>query len=531
MLTTPTPVEQVALLLVLLLVAGFLIGHPWGRVAALRTLGAIWDALAAVSARFALVFHYLLPAKERDGSLPPIRLWFWSGLNVFVVLLWLTGRFFGRDGAFYDVIGWTNALFAIVNLVLVTGAYAALQEGVAIMNAEEGWHKRDFRRDALAVRHAGFVVASVIFLGLQTAAVMHWLQAMHDVQLVAVRASMGATYFDIVLVLLNALPFTQVLVGAPRLADGVAFAPGLGFAFGQAFALFGSALLISTLINFAQQHIAFRKMIDRLLVMTDVGMRPLVLAKFKRAPSAIKRYLGRRFHQETAPANQVKLLELAVERPMWSAPAMFMGRLSRLAPEVKKQGGAMMVAFVDERVAAMDDELRGEIVERAKTIFSALDTEEDKALVARIITPCLERLCASNNTSIAAEWARELRKKPSLQRLLETQLSGPLATRAAALIVSCKVDEAWPALIEAMSKFSDTDRARLLHDMAAIVGSSSATARASWPAIMNAANVQLRAHPTPAFEAGLARLRATIIAKQRQSRPAPPGAPAQAAAA
>ena len=127
MLTTPTPVEQVALLLVLLLVAGFLIGHPWGRVAALRTLGAIWDALSAVSARFALVFHYLLPAKERDGSLPPIRLWFWSGLNVFVVLLWLTGRFFGRDGAFYNVIGWTNALFAIVNLVLVIGAYAALR--------------------------------------------------------------------------------------------------------------------------------------------------------------------------------------------------------------------------------------------------------------------------------------------------------------------------------------------------------------------------------------------------------------------
>jgi len=531
MLSTPTPLEQGALLMSLLLIAGFLIGHRWGRVAALRTLGAVWDAISSISARFALAFHYVLPAKERDGSLPRIRLWLWSGLNVLLVMLWLTGRFFGRDAAFYDAIGWANTLFATVNLTLVTGAYAALQEGVAIMNAEEGWRKREFKRDALAVRHAGFVIASVVFLGLQTAAVMHWLQAMHDVAFVTVRTSLGSTYFDILVALLNALPFTQILVGAPRLADGVAFAPGLGFVFGQSFALFGAALLISTLINFVQQHIAFRKMIDRLLLMTDVGMRPLVLAKFKRAPTAIKRYLGRRFGQETAPVKQIKLLELAVERPMWSAPIMFMGRLPRLAPEVKKEGGLMMVAFVDQRVDAMDEALRGEIVERAKTIFSALDTDEDKALIARIITPCLEHLCASNDPSIASHWARELRKKPSLQRLLESQFSGALATRAATLVVSCKADEAWPALIDAMSKFSDTVRVPLLQNMADIVSSGLATARTSWPAIMDAANDRLRAHPSPAFEAGLVRLRATITAKQRQARPAAAGTPARAAAA
>lgn len=531
MLSTPTPLEQGAVLLFLLLLAAFLIGHPWGRVATLRTLGAVWDALSTISARFALAFHYVLPAKERDGSLPRVRLWVWCALNVLVVLLWLSGRFFGRDAAFYDAIGWSNALFAAVNLTLVTGAYAALQEGVAIMNAEEGWRRREFKRDALAVRHAGFVVGSVVFLGLQTAAVMHWLQAMHGVPLVAVRASLGSTYFDILAALLNALPFTQIIVGAPRLADGVAFAPGLGFMFGQAFALFGAALLISTLINFVQQHIAFRKMIDRLLVMTDVGMRPLVLAKFKRAPSAIKRYLGRRFGQETAPEKQFKLLELAVERPMWSAPIMFMGRLPRLVPEVKTAGGAVIVGFLDQRVEAMDEALRGEIVERAKTIFSALDTDEDKALVGRIMTPCLEHLCASNDTAIATYWARELRKKPSLQRLLESQFNGALAVRSAALIVSCKADEAWPALIGAMSKFPDTVRSSLLESMADIVSSGSATSRASWPAIMDAANDQLRAHPSPAFEAGLVRLRATITAKQRQARPAPAGAAAQAAAA
>jgi hypothetical protein len=531
MLSTPTPLEQAALLFGLLLVAGFLIGHPWGRLAALRTLGAVWDAVSTVSARFALAFHYAVPAKERDGSLPRIRLWFWCGLNILVVLLWLTGRFFGREAGFYDVIGWINALFALVNLTLVTGAYAALQEGVAIMNAEEGWRKREFKRDALAVRHAGFVIASVVFLGLQTAAVMHWLQAVHNVPLVTVRASLGSTYFDILAALLNALPFTQIMIGAPRLADGVSFSPGLGFVFGQAFTLFGAALLISTLINFVQQHIAFRKMIERLLVMTDVGMRPLVLAKFKRAPSAIKRYLGQRFGQETAPEKQIKLLELSVERPMWSAPIMFMGRLPRLAPEVKREGGAMMIAFVDQRVGAMDEALRGEIVERAKTIFSALDADEDKSLAARIMTPCLELLCASNDTSVASHWARELRRKRSLQRLLETQFTGPLAQRSAALIVSCKADEAWPALIEAMSKFSDAVREPLLQDMADIISSSSATGRSSWPTIMDAANDRLRDHPSPAFEAGLMRLRATITAKQRQARPAPAGATAQAAAA
>jgi hypothetical protein len=467
--------SQLMVLFVLILGTAVIAIYPWSRHAIAQLAQIAGRLLRAASSLVAKLFDLVVPINRKNGRVPPIRWFALCMFNLGALAFWLSTSSRSSSPQAANTAGLVDAFLASLNLLFLIGAYWALREGITIMNGDQPYRRRQFA-DLSTAKNAVMVCTASVLLILQIAALLQWLQEVHELRLLEVKRSLGTSYLDFLVATLNGLPFASFYVGTPGLADHVAFTAGIGSWCFKAINALGSVLLVSTIIGFVQQHIAFRKMIDDLLTKTDGKLLLLLRARFLRAPSAIKSYVRAAFQTEADNNKRLKLVQLAVDKHSYSFPAVFIRAYPKLSNPLRLEGAPIIADFLERKGHQFDSEALVDITDAISWVYStgAITERGDREQVGFLVLPCLERLCDPNKRGVDGSRAgyQIVRRKP-FQTLLSVLLNAGVdkvhQKRAVDLLIMSRAQDALPEMLRRLQHMSDSMRIWLLQGAKQIV--------------------------------------------------------------
>ena len=452
----------------------FIAVHPGVRALIARATQVAVGTLRFISSCLAVVLDWVVPINPKNGRIPPVRFGLWILLNCAVVVAWVYADLHASIEA-VQVVGAVDLAFAVANLIFLLGAHSALREGIAIMNGDQPYRRRQFA-DLSTSKNVLMVCAASILVILQIAAVLQWLQNVYKIQLVAVNRTLGIAYLDFLVATANALPFLSFYLETPGFSDHVAFASSAGSWCLKTLNALGSVLIVSTIIGFVQQHVVFRKMIEDLLTKTDTKVLPLLKERFLRAPSAIKSYVRAAFQAQTDDDKRLKLVRLAVAKHSYSFPAVFIKRYSTLGDKVKQDGAAALADFIERKGHQFDRSALSEITEAASIAYTkgVLKKLDDRQRIGAIILPCIEQLsdCGRFDVSAARSGIELSRQKPlqsMLCALLNQGSTEQRRARTAELLMRSRAQAAIPEILRCLQHMNDGIRIRLLENITELI--------------------------------------------------------------
>jgi hypothetical protein len=394
----------------------------------------------AVAAAIAWLFDKVIPVDSRN-ALSRINFAVWILLNLAVVVGWTEVGWFVGPRSLFDLAAAVAGVFAILNLTLLGGAYWALREGIEIMNGDVKPEHQKFA-DISTSRSVIFFFGTAIALIAQIAVVLEWIQEARAVPLVVDGGAIATSYLNFLVAVVDALPLVSFYVAS--LSSHTSFAAGFwGQAVERGLNDLGSILIVSTGLSFIQQHMAFRRMIDRLVE----DPSPVLLARFKHAPSAIKSYVLGAFLHERDDRKRIRLAELAVDRRSFRFPRLFAINYAGLSDTLRENGATIVARFLDAEDAKFN----------AETLLAILDACErhiagrkmiDKRRLARFVVPCLERL-ANADPGVADQRIGHVVVQKILRSALNHRVADDLRRRAAVLLIRVPSYEAIPHLVRA----------------------------------------------------------------------------------
>ncbi len=422
-----------------------------------------WTAAAA-----AAVLDALLPINPRNAAISRPALALWVLVNLLPVGAWHLGR---RSEAVLAA-----AAFSIFNVLFLTGAYWALKEGVHFMNGDMPLRQRRFR-DLSTATNISLLVGTFAVALCQVALLQHWLHTTHGVKLIVVSDDREMAYIDHIVAVLDSLPVVSLISSISGLADRVEFAPGWGTLWAHSIAAFGSFLLVSIFLGFIQQRSALQHMLGRLLLQpAGTPMESLLRQRLLRAPSVIKRDLRLAFQAETDDKRRVRLLELALAKHSFSAPAYFLRTYASASPTVQAEGAALTAAFLAQRAHQLDREAAREVLAAALAAHAAraFRGPAHLARAGAIVLPCLQRLAGMDpaNVGKSREVGGFLHRKPiqdMLCALLCTAAPSVALQSVAVLLLSAKVVNCLPVLLRRLQHAPDETRVEILGKMRGLV--------------------------------------------------------------
>lgn len=362
-----------------------------GAVAAImRRSLQVWRWTASATAA---ILDVLLPISARNAAVSRRALVLWVLLNLSPVAawcappdIWLPAR---RGDAALAAAG-----LALFNLVFLTGAYWALKEGVLFMNGDMPLRHRHFR-DLSTATNMPLLVATAGVVLCQVAVLQHWLQTKHGVVLIVMRDGRGMAYIDHLVAVLESLPVVSLLFSPTSLADQTEPVPGWGTFWARSIATFGSFLLVSIFLGVVQQRAALQHLLCRLLLQSEgTPMEALLRQRLLRAPPIVKRDLRLAFLTEDDDKRRLRLLDLALAKHSFSAPAYFLRAYGRASPAVQAGGTAMAATFLARHAHQLDRDGAREVVSAALAAYTARALRGPAHLTraGSLVLPCLLRL-------------------------------------------------------------------------------------------------------------------------------------------
>ena len=491
--------------------------------AAVRRSLQVWRWIASAAA---LVLDVLLPISARNAAVSHRALALWVLLNLLPVVAWCAPPDVWQPARRGDA-ALAAAGLALFNLLFLTGAYWALKEGVHFMNGDMPLRERRFR-DLSTATNMPLLVATFGVALCQVAVLQHWLQTAHGIVLIVMRDGKAMGYIDHVIAVLDSLPVVSLILSSPSFAGRAEFAPGWGTHWARSITTFGSFLLVSIFLGFIQQRSALQHMLCRLLLQPEgTPMESLLRRRLLRAPSVIKRDLRLAFQAESDDKQRLRLLDLALARHSFSAPAYFLRAYGNASPAVQAEGAAMVATFLTQHAHQLDREATGEILAAARAAYAAraLRGPTHLARGGAIVLPCLQRLADLDHTVIGKprDAMGFLCQKP-LQDMLCAVLNtaGPMAAprSAAALLLSASVVDCLPALLRWLQHAPDEVRIEILGEIRTVVadcdvGFARTKDRALLSEIVRTIGWAQHAwNPTREVSTALSALRAAVIDRQ-----------------
>jgi hypothetical protein len=364
-----------------------------------KPLSAVGHGAAAVAkwciAHVVALYDYLLPIEERSGRVWVLPAALFTIVNSAPLALWLiqdkSVPLVPLGVPFYALAACATAL--LLNLIFVAGAYFALREGTEVMNGDHSY-RNSLYRDHSAAKSLTAITLGAAISTFQLALVAEAVETVWGIRLIQVKVSSGLAYLDHLLAIANALPFLPILVRAFGYADRIVFEPGLGTAYANIVSAYGSAIFAGTVVGFWQQRRSFRLLIARTLDQENAeGLGDLLRERLKRAPAIIKKTLRRAFLDETNPDRQLRILELALLKPSYTAPLYFLRAYSRLPTDVRVRGAALVVGFLHRHHEIQRITLR-QILKVAEGVETSVVNPNERAAIANVVAICRDRLLA-----------------------------------------------------------------------------------------------------------------------------------------
>ncbi len=441
----------------------------------------VLDALRSVSARAAWLLDYLLPVNPRNAVVSRAALSWWGVVNLTPIALWTVSIQFDL-APLLPALALTACGLGVFNMLFLTGAYWALKEGMDVMNGDKPRMQRQFG-DLSTATNLTVVVAAFVFTLTEVALVQQWLQDSLAVPLIRVRDSVGAGYLDHLIAVLASVPGVSVVLALSGVADRVGIEPGLGSLWARSIATFGSILLFGTIFGFVQQHSALKWTLGRLLVQPEgTALAGLLRERLKRAPSIVKRDLREAYRKERDDRRRLRLLDLALDKQSYSAPAYFLRGYSASGPAVQSDGAALVAGFLVRRGHQLDGNAAREVIAAALAGFSARAFHGRQHLprVGAIVLPCLERLTDTNHVDPASlqDGLSATRMKPvqaMLRALLQETDVGDIRDRVAQLLLRAKAQDSLPDVLRSAQHATDPAQVFLFNAAAEIVNDRSIT--------------------------------------------------------
>ncbi len=492
-----------------------------GTIVRLSLLLWRWTASAAAS-----ILDALLPMSARNAAVSRPALALWVLANLLPVAVWCAPSELWQLNHRNEA-ALAAAVFGLFNLLFLTGAYWALKEGVHFMNGDMPLRQRCFR-DLSTTTNIPLLVATFGVALCQVALLQHWLQTAHGVDLIVVRVGTDMGYIDHFIAALDSLPVLSLVLSIPIFADRAEFAPGWGTLWARSIATFGSFLLISIFLGFIQQRSALQHMLCRLLLQPEgTPIEVLLRQRLLRAPSIVKRNLRLAFQAEGDDKRRLRLLDLALAKHSFSAPAYFLRGYGRASPVVQAEGATMTAAFLTQHAHQLDREAAKEILAAALAAHAAraLRGSAHLARAGAVVLPCLQRLADMDQT--AGGKPREaiglLRRRPIQDMLCAVfGTAGPtVALRSAAtLLLDARIVDCLPVLLRRLQHAPDEMRIEILGETRALVADGEVSfARARDAALLSelVRTIDWGQHvwnPSREVSAALSALRGAVVDRQ-----------------
>jgi hypothetical protein len=484
----------------------------------------VWRCIASATAA---VLDVVLPISARNAAVSRRALVLWLLLNLLPVAAWCAPPDVWSPARRWDA-ALAGAGFALFNLVFLTGAYCALKESVLFMNGDMPLRQRRFR-DLSTATNMPLLVATAGVVLCQVAVLQHWLQAMHGVALIVMRDGRDMAYTDHLVAVLESLPVVSLLFSPTSFADQTEHVPGWGTFWARSIATFGSFLLVSIFLGFIQQRAALQHLLCRLLLQPEgTPMETLLRQRLLRAPPIVKRDLRLAFLTEDDDKRRLRLLDLALARHSFSAPAYFLRTYGSASPAVQAGGAAMAATFLARHAHQLDRDGAREVVSAALAAYTAraLRGPAHLARAGNLVLPCLLRLVEIDGASSGEphETTAFVRRKPiqdMLCAMLNEDDATPTGQSATRLLLRAKAIDCLPALLRSLQRAPDEKRIKVLTDMRALIDDrgiafSSTKSQALLSEMVR--TIDCRQHTwTPGAEASkaLAALRAAVVDRQR----------------
>lgn len=485
-----------------------------GAVAVASFLARVSRTLAS---SVAWLFDKIMPVDDRNGSLPRLNFAVWVFLNLAVVACWIVASEMPTPAPFPEATAIAASAFAVLNLLLLGAAYWALRESVEVMNGEVPATARHFAETSTS-RSAVLFAGTAGLLIAQIAVAVEWTQETQHVAFVSIDGAIAPRYFNFLVAMVDALPLASTYVVA--LSEHASFAPGLwGLSLHRGLNGLGSILIVSTAIGFIQQRVAFHRMVDSLVNVSEADFPPALRERFKNAPSAIKSYVLARFRTETDDRKRLRLAQLAVDRRSYSFPKVFAASYGGLSDAVREQGSLLVAAFLDDKQCTF----------YPATLHAILDACErgqrsggfrvvERRRIARFLVPCLEQLAAHDADAAAARIQTVMVQKV-LCSALNARIAPALRERAARLLARVSSYYAIAPLVRAVPILDESVALTVLAAAARTLGNrgiSFPPAKNLWLlGRMAAAARETRRRPglSPAVAASLVKVRDKIEAR------------------
>lgn len=428
--------------------------------AALDAVTSVLETASAFVVRW--VFDPIIPIDEFSRRAPRARMIIWAMINVLCAVVW-TALSIGPLGLYAKITLGVSALLGLANLLLLTGAYFALREGVAIMNFDRKFSDRKFarsREDRLdwptSARHPGVVALAAVLIILHASIAVHALDRLLNGTILS--GAETDSFASALLATCGVLPLASLYFAASGLTEQYAFAPGLGFWVGQLINTGGSIVVIGTLFSFVEQHESLKTLTDNLLNEKSPQTLERLEARLKQAPSLIKRYMSRAFFNSTDDDARLRFIRyLTDNRRSYRFPAAFIRNYANLSPRLKEEGSPIVAAGLERRTE-FEANVLIEVVESTSLSFSrAVKSAADRKRIGAIVLPCVERLLQFDPSANR----RFARQKP-VQDLLFTFVSGSsgeaVQERALAIVLAARKKDSIVRLIRSLQYMKPTQQ-------------------------------------------------------------------------
>lgn len=446
-------------------------------------IGAVFERGSAFVVRW--VFDPTFPIDELSNKAPRARVLIWMIVSLIIVVAWaLVDRADAPATVKLAVLG-VNVTLGILNLIFLVGAYCALREGLAIMNFDRKFGPRNFGRRGkdpmvnfpTTARNAMMVSAAALLASLQLAVVVDWLNDVTGGAVLRISGAVGLAYANAFLATAGSIPFVSLSLTASGLSSQASFAPGMGFWVGQIINAIASALLVGTVLGFAQERTALKRLIGNLLAEVNTQDSPTFQRLWDRlnmAPSTVKREIRRAFDEEVDDNKRILLVRAALYKKSYRFPATFVARFGHMSPAVKKEGARLVTAHLDSMGQRYSKEVLLAVIKAMGRSFRHLSAPGDKEQVGGIVLRCVDRLAALD----AVEYKRTL-ALPSVQGVLAALLDGnsgaDIQQRALDAMLVTRSQRVWLRLLPAFPSLPEALQRRALERLNALVTDPSVT--------------------------------------------------------
>jgi hypothetical protein len=504
--------------------------------AALDAVSSALETASAFVVRW--VFDPLIPIDEFSRRAPRARMIIWGMINVLCAVVW-TAVSIGPLGLYAKIAVGVSALLGLANLLLLTGAYFALREGISIMNFDRKFTERKFRRSRddrpdwpTAATHPGVVSLAAACIILHASIGVHALDRILDG--VVLQGAETDSFASALLATCGVLPLASLYFAFAGLTEKYAFAPGMGFWVGQFINTGGSIVVVATLFSFVEQHQSLKTLTENLMTEKSPQTLDRLEERMKQAPSLIKRYMSRAFFDGDDDEMRLRMIGyLTNSRRSYRFPAAFIRHYAALTPRLKEEGSAIVAAGLERR-KEFEANVLIEVVESTALSFNrAGKSAADRKRIGAIVLPCVERLLKLDPAG-----NRKFARQKPVQDLLFAFIAGTsgnvVQERALAIVLAARRKDSIVRLIRALKHLSPGQQI-------AAIGTCDDYIRSGTHAYDNAAgNSELRdivraidwnIHNMkfePHCRSALGQLRALIVQLQRGTKPsAPPAAGGQ----